>query len=615
VHEEETNSNYNLSEKNTQSKKSNNNKENIENISKRNDEEVNISQRENIEKSEQMNISQNTGNNKSKLTNKTKSKNENQSNIYENQNENEENINNVFNEGELDKNENLSKIEKSRILKTNSDKNIFSDTNFKKNDDLEDFKMEDLEEIKDGNFADSLNLKTQSKKKESTVVSQMGDLDEQNDNAKSKKSSHLFQEPYEKKSVKYTTENNLINKIENKKTSSKKLDSLNKSNEIKKGNRPLYEDIDKFNFSGKLENIPAACEIEEYDFLFIDLEEFINFHSNGFHLSALAEFMKKISLNEKKPRIVLNYPNILINLNVVNLQLLETIMTIMSYTDIFLFEKKECLAFFNMLNQMNYEKDLNEKQLMDYFFKEIPHFKNSVNKLGLFLDDLQRFYVAEQKKDKVINNLNYEINLHPKINHFNQKIIDEYKKIMTINNSYFKSIFFGGYFSNYIFNEDHYTSYFSGAESTKRILEIFKNKIDFPTNPEFYLIKLQKQKFLKDQQKEKLKQKEEKFVLDCINKTNSSIKYYNPLFDDNLNAFFASSIIRKQLKDKGFINTNGFVLYDSSYKSLIGASPKTKKRLDTSERERHLLLAIKQNRVINHFLIYNQPKYENFFLI
>ena len=70
--------------------------------------------------------------------------------------------------------------------------------------------------------------------------------------------------------------------------------------------------------------------------------------------------MKKISTENKKPRIVINYPNILINLNVVNLEIIQNLMDIMSYTDIFLFEKKECLAFFNMLSQMNYEKDLND---------------------------------------------------------------------------------------------------------------------------------------------------------------------------------------------------------------------------------------------------------------
>ncbi len=246
---------------------------------------------------------------------------------------------------------------------------------------------------------------------------------------------------------------------------------------------------------------------------------------------------------------------------------------------------------------MNFEKDLNEKQLLDYFLKEVPHQKAAVSKLGLFLDELQNFYVAEQKRDKVLNNLSYEINLYPKINHFNQKIVEEYKKIMAINNSYFKSIFFGGYFSSYIFNENHPTSFFTGAESLKRVLEVFKNKIDFPTNPEFYLINLHKSRILKNMERDKLKQKEEKFVLDCVNKTNSTIKFYNPLYDENLNAFFASEVIRKQLKEKGFINTNGFVLYDSSYKSVSGNPPKPKKRLDTSERERHLLLAIKQNKV------------------
>ena len=75
-------------------------------------------------------------------------------------------------------------------------------------------------------------------------------------------------------------------------------------------------------------------------------------------------------------------------------------------------------------------------------------------------------------------------------------------------------------------------------------------------------------------------------------------KTYNlVLRDDNLNGFFSSTIIRKQLKEKGFINTNGFVLYDSSYKTLLGGPPKSKKRLDTTERERHLLLAVKQNKV------------------
>jgi len=94
-----------------------------------------------------------------------------------------------------------------------------------------------------------------------------------------------------------------------------------------------------------------------------------------------------------------------------------------------------------------------------------------------------------------------------------------------------------------------------------------------------------------------LKKKEEKFVLDCINKANSSIKYYNPLFDDHLNGFFSQDVIRKQLKEKGFINTNGFVLYDPSYKSIIIHKVNNKKRCDTPEKEKNLLHAIKNNKV------------------
>lgn len=550
----------------------------------------------------------NRSQNKSKITNKSASKNQNQM-----ENEEIEDLENNAENEIKENNENASEPDRFKILKTNSAKRNLNDNDFdnaynsnnNNHYDFNDFEMEDLKEIKDENFYSS-NLKTSSKKNENTLPSQRSKAAAAHDEAKSKHSNK---------------DHNMINNDNNNKNNASSVNSknenkqnsqnsINKKEESKKHIRALHEGSDlsrleKSSFAGaKLTNIPAACEIEEYDFLFIDLEEFINFHTKGFHLNELAEFMKSISSIDKKPRIVLNYPNILINLNVVNLELLETIMTIMSFTDIFLFEKKECLAFFNMLNQMNYEKDLNEKQLMEYFLKEIPHQKAYVSKLGLFLDELQMFYVVERKKDKILNNLNYEINLHPKINHFNQKIVDEYKKIMTINNSYFKSIFFGGYFSSYIFTEDHFTSFFTGAESAKRVLEIFKNKIDFPDNQDFYVIKLQKNRISKNMEQQKLKQKEEKFVLDCVNKTNSIIKSYNPLFDENLNAFFASEVIRKQLKEKGFINTNGFVLYDSSYKSVLGGPPKPKKRLDTSERERHLLLAIKQNKVKSFFLFF-----------
>ena len=389
--------------------------------------------------------------------------------------------------------------------------------------------------------------------------------------------------------------NNSLNKNNNKNvlskanSSKKEAGALNASEnlDISCSNQSMY----------KLFNIPAACEIEEYDFIFLDLDEFLNFHGFGLHLIELADFIKKISISSKTPRIVINFPNIVLNLNIINLEIIDIILSIMSYTDVFLFDKRECLAFFNMLSQMNNESELSEKNLFEHFLKEIPHIKNGVAKIGLFINDLQDFSIIEQKGEKLIFRNDHMLNLHPKINHTNQKVIDDYRKIMHLNNNFLKSIFFGGYFAKYIFIGDHYPSFISGIESTKRILELFKNKIDLPSDQEFYLVKLQKAKINKDLALENLRKKEEQFVLDCINKKTSSIKYYNPLFDDHLNAFFTGEVVRKQLKEKGFINTNGFVLYDASYKN-INLPKKEKKRIDTSEKEKHLLYAIKNNKVI-----------------
>ncbi|MCR2632536.1 hypothetical protein NSP66_23320, partial [Salmonella enterica] len=76
-------------------------------------------------------------------------------------------------------------------------------------------------------------------------------------------------------------------------------------------------------------------EIEEYDFIFLDLEEFLIFHGSGLHLIELADFLKKIALAAKTPRIVINFPNILLNVNLMNLELIDLILTVMSYTDLF----------------------------------------------------------------------------------------------------------------------------------------------------------------------------------------------------------------------------------------------------------------------------------------
>lgn len=64
--------------------------------------------------------------------------------------------------------------------------------------------------------------------------------------------------------------------------------------------------------------------------------------------------------------------------------------------------------------------------------------------------------------------------------------------------------------------------------------------------------------------------------------------------DNNLYSFFSSNIIRKHLKDVGFINTKGFLLEDPEKKAR--SSSKGRNNYDF-EREKKLLIAVKENEV------------------
>ena len=72
-------------------------------------------------------------------------------------------------------------------------------------------------------------------------------------------------------------------------------------------------------------------------------------------------------------------------------------------------------------------------------------------------------------------------------------------------------------------------------------------------------------------------EKEGKFLLDCTNKITSNKKEYISLFDFHLKNFFSSEIIRKNLENKGFIDSEGYILYDPLYKDAMGNNTKKKK--------------------------------------
>ena len=87
--------------------------------------------------------------------------------------------------------------------------------------------------------------------------------------------------------------------------------------------------------------------------------------------------------------------------------------------------------------------------------------------------------------------------------------------------------------------------------------------------------------------------KEGNFILDCTNKNKSTLKDYVSLFDYNLKDFFSSDVIRKNLQDKGFINSEGYIMYDPLYREVMGAKYKNLKKFKGDELKSQIISNIK----------------------
>ena len=89
--------------------------------------------------------------------------------------------------------------------------------------------------------------------------------------------------------------------------------------------------------------------------------------------------------------------------------------------------------------------------------------------------------------------------------------------------------------------------------------------------------------------KELNNKKESKFVLDCTNLEKSTLKNYVPLFDYNLHEFFENKAIQKELANKGFIDSKGFVNYDPYYRKGMGVPKKNNLRYASASNPNYLI--------------------------
>lgn len=347
-------------------------------------------------------------------------------------------------------------------------------------------------------------------------------------------------------------------------------------------------------------------DFSQFNFLFIDLNEFIDLQHFNIGYGDILNLLSSIDRNYRDLNFCIFFPQVISNMNLLNLDAISQLSEILSYSDVIIFDKKEAIPYFNIITS-NLDSSPNpkskaqfknvEKNFVKLDFRRRPNkksFRNG-NRVGFFLDELSTLNIIEiqRSNSEKVNNIELKINIVPKQNQANKRLIEEYKKQIDLHKPFLTSVFFGGFFSKFVSNTGIELPFLMACEITKRCLDLFKLGLEFPLENDFYIVTVKKSSLLGF--KEKQLQKEKGFVLDCTNLNNSKLNDYNPLFDNNLSTFFSSNVVRRHLNEQGFINTRGFLLLDTKHKKPCLLVDKSADRY--INRDKNLMLAVKENTV------------------
>jgi hypothetical protein len=366
--------------------------------------------------------------------------------------------------------------------------------------------------------------------------------------------SHLSspnKEPNENPEADFNKENNFNNNENEVNTIPEKTEEEAKANVLS-----VFEKF-KYDFSGS-------------DYFFVDINEMLELKIQNFSISDFYSLLKKITEDYKQITIIISFPNIINNIGFLDLESINILNEIIGLTDIYIFDKKDALALFNLMAQINSEEDNYEdkKNLELLFIKEVKKKRKSHPKIGIFLDELKRATIIEQQTSSnlILFHTDYEFDLIPA--NVSKIVAEDYKKLFVVHYEMLKSVFIGGLFSRMLYKKPFNSGFTAGNESLKRLVELLRFNLDPPLDPNYFLIRIKKNNKMPDEEEKTKNKKEQHFTLDCSNIICSKMKEYNPLFDENLVSYFSSKYIRKHLKNLGFINKKGNILQDPDNKKL-----------------------------------------------
>ena len=144
------------------------------------------------------------------------------------------------------------------------------------------------------------------------------------------------------------------------------------------------------------------------------------------------------------------------------------------------------------------------------------------NKLGIYLDDFKKIYIADYKRTKPRPDLiEYDFNIYPKSNVHKLKEIEILREILYSRYSMFSYIIYGCILSTILDDlikgkESYYLFYFYIRVSVLKILSLLKKGTPIPTNKEFYIVELKKNELKKIISDENTKRKENGFNMNYL---------------------------------------------------------------------------------------------------
>ena len=302
-----------------------------------------------------------------------------------------------------------------------------------------------------------------------------------------------------------------------------------------------------------------------HDYFFADFNNLLELKQHQYE--ELSLFYVVLLSKFPKIKIITNFNKNLINENEHDIQFIDTVKELINNSDIIIMDAEDMKKLYSIYAENTSKKfDKKELPIVSDRDKKRKHIKrvslviNAMMNMTVYVQSGSNMFL-EEKNEFSLTSLHREGIFDEEESHISSGSIEE-------NVDFFKAVFIGGFFSRFVYGKTFNTCVTAGNLMMRKMIDIIKYNIDNITNISVYQVVVPKLKSKIDEMKKidrKIKEKEDRFVLDCVNRNLSQKKDYNSLYDKYCQSFFASKTTRSHLHQFGFITKKGLVLKDPGF--------------------------------------------------